>query len=247
MQELGAVIIIRELETILKQLVLDKGQASGSVGESSGMQTSTLETPKCDYGTSDDDTAMKNTDKDASSENNLHLVEGGKKDNALRRYELLVESGLAESLIEACIGNACELLQSNFGREVIYEVVTGGTGVLGQKFSDKLDNLHEAIASLGALPRSEESEEEHIFENFHSSRTIRKLVLDCPAFAATLWKAALKGKAEIWAQGHSSKVVSAFLESSDSEVRDLAKTELQGLVDSGALKVAETRHLKKED
>lgn len=71
-----------------------------------------------------------------------------------------------------------------------------------QSLSDKTDALHEAIASLAAVPKTEESEEEHVLENFHSSRTIRKLILDSPNFAAALWKTALQGKCDIWAQGH---------------------------------------------
>lgn len=67
---------------------------------------------------------------------------------------------------------------------------------------DKLDALHKAIASVVAEPKSEESEEGHVLENFHSSRTIRKLILDCATFASTLWNTTLKGKCEIWASGH---------------------------------------------
>lgn len=75
-------------------------------------------------------------------------------------------------------------------------------GILRPSLDEKLNNLHEAIAALTEEPKSEESEEEHVLENFHSSRTIRKLVLDCPAFASTLWKKSLKGKCQLWAQGH---------------------------------------------
>jgi len=84
------------------------------------------------------------------------------------------------------------------------QVAVGGTDGVLQSLSEKLDTLHRAIASLAALPkRTEDSkEEEHVFENFHSSRTIRKLVLESPSFAATLWKIALEGKCEMWAQGH---------------------------------------------
>lgn len=45
----------------------------------------------------------------------------------------------------------------------------------------------------------------------------------------------------------SAKVVSAFLESPDAEVRNLAKSQLQGLVDSGALKIAKGKDSKAED
>lgn len=83
------------------------------------------------------------------------------------------------------------------------QVARGGSdGILRPTLDDKLTSLHEAIASLAEKSKYEEAEEEHVLENFHSSRTIRKLILDCPAFAATLWKNALKGKCKSWASGH---------------------------------------------
>ncbi|KAK4283399.1 hypothetical protein QN277_000351 [Acacia crassicarpa] len=173
--------------------------------------------------------------KDKTSGEDSHLIESGKKDPIVRRQELLIESGLAESLIDICIENAGELIQSNFGKDVLYEVATGGCdGILHPALDDKINLLHKAIASLAATPKSEE--EEHVLENFHSSRTIRKLVLDCPNFASTLWKKALKGKSEIWAHGHSCKVISAFVESSDAKIKELARNELQPLVDRGILR-----------
>lgn len=83
------------------------------------------------------------------------------------------------------------------------QVAKGGSDdILCPTLDDKLNTLHETIASLASESKSEASEEEHVLENFHSSRTIRKLVMDCPKFASTLWKNALKGKSELWAQGH---------------------------------------------
>lgn len=83
------------------------------------------------------------------------------------------------------------------------QVATGGAdGILHPTLDDKINSLHEAIAALVAQPKSEDTEEEHVLENFHSSRTIRKLVMDCPSFAVTLWKKALKGKCRTWALGH---------------------------------------------
>ncbi|XP_068332792.1 pumilio homolog 24-like [Pyrus communis] len=183
---------------------------------------------------------------DMNPDDGLHSVEGGKKDPAVRRQELLVQSGLAEKLVDVCITSAGELLRSNFGKEVIYEVATGGAGgILHPTLDDKLNELYEAIASLVAEPKSQESKEdskeEHILENFHSSRTIRKLILDCPTFASTLWNKALKGKCDLWAQGHSGKVIAAFLESSDSKVNQLANKELKKLIDGGILKVPEPK------
>ncbi|XP_031277171.1 pumilio homolog 24 [Pistacia vera] len=265
-------IVLRELQTNLKELVLDKN------GRRVLLQ---LLHPNCSRYLSPDDLASLNlfisslsakdetqvnseiksvkneesndemadqgeaavrADESTSPSEDLHLVEGGKKDPYLRRQELLVNSGLAESLIDICIENAGELLRSNFGREVLYEVARGGSDdILRPTLDDKLNTLHEAVASLTAESKSEESEEEHTLENFHSSRTIRKLVMDCPTFASTLWKKALKGKCEVWAQGHSCKVVSAFLESSDSKVRELAKKELQPLLDRVILKIPEAK------
>ena len=78
-----------------------------------------------------------------------------------------------------------------------------------QKYEEKMNNLQETIASLGALPRTTENKA-HVFEDFHSSRTIRKLILDCPNFAICLWEAALKGRAATWAQGHRSEVNASY-------------------------------------
>lgn len=133
--------------------------------------------------------------------------------------------------------------------------------------------LHDAIVSDAAQPKTEDVE--HAFENFFSSRVIRRMIIDSPAFAVTLWRKALEGKCKIWAEGHryscfqnscsadvtfcplltlnifldisgcSSKVVAAFLESPSKEVKDLAKPELQPLVDAGILKVPDPKVVQK--
>lgn len=82
------------------------------------------------------------------------------------------------------------------------QVAVGGSDGILHSLSDRLADLHKAIATVAAFPKSEESEADHIFENFHSSRTIRKLILDSPSFAETLWKMALEGKSANWAKGH---------------------------------------------
>ncbi|KAG9441017.1 hypothetical protein H6P81_016871 [Aristolochia fimbriata] len=203
-----------------------------------------------------EDVTKKQTESSKIDESSLYDEEdasgegtksgGSKKEPSVRRFELLISSGLAEVLIATCIENVGELLRSNFGREAVYEVATGGSdGVIQQSLSDKLDALHNAIASLAALPKSEEPEEEHLFENFYSSRTIRKMILDNPTFASKLWKLALEGKSELWAEGHSGKVVSAFLESSNSDVRKMVRNELQPLQDRGILKIPDTKQSNK--
>ncbi|XP_075506633.1 LOW QUALITY PROTEIN: pumilio homolog 24 [Primulina tabacum] len=168
----------------------------------------------------------------------IPLSEGGKKDPFKRRQELLVDSGLAEKLVDACHEMVGELLRSKSGKDVIYEVSTGGAdGILYPNLSEKLGLLHESIASVAAQPKQDEPEEEHLLENFHSSRTIRKLVLNCPAFATVLWEKALKGKCGIWAEGHSSKVIKAYLETSETTVKEIVTEELQPFIENGVLSI----------
>uniref|UniRef100_A0A1J3CRP8 Pumilio-like protein 24 n=1 Tax=Noccaea caerulescens TaxID=107243 RepID=A0A1J3CRP8_NOCCA len=186
-----------------------------------------------------EDMVTENTD----IEENIRVA-GSKKDPLLRRQELLVKSGLAEILIDVCVENAEEFIKSNVGKEVMYEVAVGGSdGILCPSLSEKLCELYKAIASVAAKPKPEKSEKnsEHILEDFQSSRTIRRLVLDCPAFASILYKEALSGKCRLWAQGHCSKILSAYVETQDLQVREMAKEELQVLVDEGALKISETK------
>ncbi|CAL5337920.1 unnamed protein product [Camellia sinensis] len=258
-------VVIRELQTMLKELVLEKEwKGESDLNSDSDKKKKTLEVGKDGEENSGTEDVIAESNKSTTSGESTDLIDGGKKDHLVRRQELLVNSGLAESLIDACVESAGELLSSNFGKEIIYEVATGGAGgILLSTLDTNLDALHRAIASLVAESKLEDSEEEHLLENFHSSRTIRRLVLDCPAFASILWKKALKGKSEMWAQGHRigneiqqktrtfgqkiSRVVCAFLESSDFVVRELAKKELQPLIDSGMLKLPEKKLSAKED
>ncbi|XP_048626475.1 pumilio homolog 24-like, partial [Brassica napus] len=86
-------------------------------------------------------------------------IAGSKKDPLLRRQELLVKSGLAERLIDVCVENAEEFLKSNFAKEVMYEVAVGGCdGILLPTLSENLRELYQAIASVAAEPKPEESE-----------------------------------------------------------------------------------------
>ncbi|CAI0626732.1 unnamed protein product [Linum tenue] len=271
-------IVIRELQTSLKDLVLDKNgrrpilqllhpncsryfspDEMASLNLSIPSLSAKLccqvaaesiskaeENPETNEEPGDEENDVKE-DSMAEGDETEDLVEGGKKDPLTRRQELLVESGLAESIIDVCTENVEELLRSNFGKEVLYEVATGGSeGILFPSLGEKLNTLHEAIASVAAEPKSEEPGKEHVFENFHSSRTIRKLILDSPGFAAVLWKRALNGKCSLWAQGHSSKVIHAFLDSTDDKVRELAKKELQPLIKDGVLKISEHKEVTKK-
>ncbi|XP_062214063.1 pumilio homolog 24 isoform X2 [Phragmites australis] len=182
-------------------------------------------------------------DKEHGSLEGTQIASDSKKDPSQRRHELLIKNELAEALIQSCIENVGELLRTNLAKDVLYEVAVGGKDYILEGIADRIHMLHDAIASDAAQPKTEDIE--HAFENFHSSRVIRRLVIECPAFAVTLWKKALEGKCKIWADGHSSKVVAAFLESPSSKVRDLAKSELQPLVDTGILKIPDHKAVEK--
>ncbi|KAF7109873.1 hypothetical protein CFC21_110066 [Triticum aestivum] len=166
------------------------------------------------------------------------LVASDSKDLIKRQQELLVKSELYEVLIETCIENVGELLRTNFGKDVLYEVAVGGKNNFLEGVTDRIHVLHNAIACDAARPRTDYIDE-HAFDNYHSSPIIRRMIFDCPAFAATLWKKALQGKCKLYADGFSSRVVAAYLESPDSRVKDLAKSELQPLIDGGILKPQE--------
>ncbi|KAI3805262.1 hypothetical protein L1987_27479 [Smallanthus sonchifolius] len=112
-------------------------------------------------------------------------------------------------------------------------------------FDEKLDSLHAAIVSRVSLPKSEGQEDEHLLENFHSSRAIRKLILECPSFASTLWEKTFKGNCKTLAQGHSAMVVGAYLETSDPKTLKLAKKEMQPLLDQGLLKLPDNSQPRK--
>ncbi|CAN6880875.1 unnamed protein product, partial [Brassica oleracea] len=161
----------------------------------------------------------KDEQEDISGLEENVTIAGSKKDPLLRRQELLVKSGLAEVAVGGC------------------------DGILLLTLSENLRELYQAIASAAAEPKPEESEKssQHILEDFHSSRTIRRLVLDSPTFASILFKKALSGKCRSWAQGHCSRILYAFLETQDDQVREMAKEELQVLVDEGALKITGTK------
>lgn len=183
-------------------------------------------------------------DKDHGASEDTLVASDSKKDPLQRRIELLMKSELAEALVQTCVENVGELLRSNIGNGFLYEVSVGGKDNVLEGISDRILTLHDAIASDAAHPRTEDIE--HAFDNYHSSRMIKKLVVDCPAFAATLWEIALEGKCELYAEGHSSKVLTAYLESNDSMVRDVAKSKLQPLIDRGILKIPDHKASEKK-
>jgi len=179
-----------------------------------------------------------------------------KKDPSVRRSELLLKSGLAKELAEVCRADAKEMLQSQWGTDVIFEVAMGGVdGELWRTMPAAVMSIHKEIADLATLPPQgtglEEEKDEHVMEQYFSSRTIRRLILESKpppegisgqSFSALFWDVALKGKCRRWAQGHSAKVVGGYRECGHASTKKAAHAEIQGLIDEGVLKVVTTPH-----
>uniref|UniRef100_A0A0C9S2K7 TSA: Wollemia nobilis Ref_Wollemi_Transcript_18990_2729 transcribed RNA sequence n=1 Tax=Wollemia nobilis TaxID=56998 RepID=A0A0C9S2K7_9CONI len=223
--------------------------------ESSGCLKGPSEILNLDHVDGENDQNQRMDDKheeDLQASDSLEKI--SKKEPYTRRVELLIKSGLAQKLTEMCIENVGELLKSQYGKDIIFEIASGGAeGILWKEAAGTVTSLHRAIADLGALPQTNEGmqTDEHLFIQYHSSRTIRKLILeshvpegvDASSFASILWDVALKGRCKLWAQGHSEKVVSAFMNTADIEVKKKAKSELQPLIDAGKLKISNDRHV----
>ncbi|GMP56978.1 hypothetical protein CsSME_00021254 [Camellia sinensis var. sinensis] len=148
-------VVIRELQTMLKELVLDKNgrrpllqllhpnypryfspdglvslnltipslctKGESDLNSDSDKKKKTLEVGKDGEENSGTEDVIVESNKSTTPGESTDLIDGGKKDHLVRRQELLVNSGLAECLIDACVESAGELLGSNFGKEIIYE------------------------------------------------------------------------------------------------------------------------------
>ncbi|XP_037444274.1 pumilio homolog 24-like [Triticum dicoccoides] len=246
--ELVTEVVIDELKKQLKELIFDKNGRHPllqlfhplcsrylTLGELFYLNYNVPSlVSKVNFGSKLDDVA----DKEHGGSEDTLIASDSKEDLIKRRQELLVKSELYEVLIETCIENVGQLLRTNFGKDVLYEVAVGGKNNFLEGVTDRIHVLHNAIACDAARLRTDDGDE-HAFDNHHSSRIIRRMILDCPAFAATLWEKALEGKCKLYADGFSSMVLAAYLESPDSMVKDLAKSELQPLIDGGILKPQE--------
>ncbi|KAL2611233.1 hypothetical protein R1flu_022925 [Riccia fluitans] len=175
-----------------------------------------------------------------------------KKDPAVRRQELLTGGGLGKKLVETCSEMAQELLVSNIGTEVIYEVAMGGIdNVLWKIAGEEILTLHKALADLVAkseVPTSTSVDDANVMTQYFSSRTLRRLIVNsqgspfdkkAPSFAAILYSDALKGKCESWAKDHSAKVISGYTICKDVKARKAASSEIKKLVETGVIKQQE--------
>ena len=78
-------------------------------------------------------------------------------------------------------------------------VAIGGNWLFGGYLRHYVYILHDAMVFDAA--RLKTYDMEYAFYNYHSSNIIRRIILECPTFAPTLWKKALEGKCKLSVQG----------------------------------------------
>ena len=192
-----------------------------------------------DDGDGDDD---EDDDDHGVGDGKPGVMAASKKPPAVRRAQLL--AFLARALVQTCSSNAGQLLSHVSGCDVIYEVARGAEGdALRTAAGDAaIQEVTMAIAaavtaSETAAPSGEDAEASTpLREDFHASRTLRRLALDSPTAAAALWKHCLAPNVAKWAQGHGAKVLAACVACSDAPTRAAAGTavqKLQGVVAKG--------------
>ena len=182
-----------------------------------------------------------------------------RKDAETRRRELFGKEGhLARSLVAACATNASAMLRSPEACDVLFETCSGGAGgvVVDGVGVEQLAELHDAVAEAarasvaGEEPEEEEEEEGEggaggdekprlpLHEDYFSTRTLRRMVLEIPGaaspipgtasaggsgaaaaagtgtpppvFATSLWESAVSRDPNAWIDGHGAKVVAAL-------------------------------------
>nr|XP_040248602.1 pumilio homolog 24 isoform X4 [Aegilops tauschii subsp. strangulata] len=203
--ELITEVVVDELTKHLKELIFDKNGRRPLLQLFHPLCSRYLTPRELFYLNYNVPSPVSKVNLDGESDDVADKEHGGSEDTLVvsdsnpikRRQVLLVKSELYEVLVETCIENVGELLRANFGKDVLYEVEKNN---FLEGVTDRIHVLHNAIACDAARPRTDDVDE-HAFDNYHSSRIIRRMVLDCPAFAATLWKKALEGKCKLYADG----------------------------------------------
>ncbi|KAK9864425.1 hypothetical protein WJX84_008225 [Apatococcus fuscideae] len=175
-----------------------------------------------------------------------------KKEPLVRIQELLGQGtgSLAQGLTALASQKAPALLRHTAASDVAVEIARGGEhGFLGEAESAQVAAVHAAIVEAAAAPRSSPSTsedskqkgEQHILEDYYSSRALRQLLLSSqrpgPAastaccFAASLWSGALRGKCKMWVGTHGEKVLAALLSCGQEETRKAVHIELSNCLD----------------
>ncbi|CAL9192543.1 unnamed protein product [Musa hybrid cultivar] len=244
-------IVIRELQTMLKELVLDKNgrrtvlqllhpQCSRYFAPEDlaclSLSAEVTEDPmevgleQCQNG----EAPMTDNENSEVGRKSVQLDTGGKMDSFRGRCELMVESGLAEGLFETCTDNVGELLRSNFGKEVVYEVfffcdflLSCCVNFITDLLFDLVKNIINKIAIERRWSNVSKIGDYYILQQFETMYL------------------SLESSTHTYIDKYKCKkykcVLLAFLESSVSDVKDLAKPELQPLMDLSVLKTPENR------
>jgi pumilio family protein 6 len=188
-----------------------------------------------DAGDGDDDEDEDEDDDHGVGDGKPGVMAASKKPPSVRRAQLL--AFLARALVQTCSAHAGQLLGHVTGCDVIYEVARGGEGdALREAAGDAA--IQEVVSAIAAAVTASETAapagddagaSTPLREDFHASRTLRRLVLDSPQAAAALWKHCLASHVAKWAQGHGAKVLAACVACDDAPTRAAAGAAVQKL------------------
>ncbi|KAK9844997.1 hypothetical protein WJX74_009447 [Apatococcus lobatus] len=176
-----------------------------------------------------------------------------KKEPLVRIQELLGQGNgsLAQGLTLLASLKGPALLRHAAASDVAVEIARGGEhGFLGGADNAHLAAMHTAVVEAAAEPRQSATAdapkdakpgEQHIMEDYYSSRALRSLVLmsrqpgaageTACSFAAALWAGALKGRCNLWVGTHGEKVLAAVLSCGSEKIRQESHAELSQLLD----------------
>ncbi|KAL3132742.1 hypothetical protein ABBQ32_009245 [Trebouxia sp. C0010 RCD-2024] len=182
------------------------------------------------------------TSEEQPIEQEQAVLGGSKKDNDVRRQEILSEGAgsLAGSLCSTCSAHVADMLRDARACDVILEVATAGSsGVLSVHHAAGVSKVQQSIAeAAGSEPpvKDVEGVEEHVMLQYFSSRAIRRLVLTAydsehaMAFPKLLWQAAFQGRCQQWLGTHAEKIMAALASCQDKTVKDALNSELQPIL-----------------
>lgn len=102
------------------------------------------------------------------------------------------------------------IIHSESGNLFVQVAMGGVNGELWRTIPSAILSLYKEIADLATIPNQEE-EDVHIMEQYFSSPTLRRLILNSTpppngvegqSFSAVFWSVALQNKCKRWAKGH---------------------------------------------
>lgn len=205
----------------------------------------------------DSDADQQNGEEDKPEMVERQLGES-KKAADVRRQELLGsgKNTLSAAVLDLCSAQACSLLRSQVGGDVVVEVARGAAGgLLWQLQQAGVQAVHTAIvqqiahesASVGSSSEAagdeqqgDDEQQEPLLMHYFSSRHLRRLLLagssdgadgaGARSFAQQLWSEALAGRCKQLVGSHAEKVLAAVLHCGVDDVVQQATAELKPLI-----------------